>query len=126
MFISLASDRSIRALRNASEWIQKCRGAAVGDGLSAYVWEGREKCFRPSYPRGTQYVAAYDDLFLRLQCRAEESPGSIGCDLEFPYEGFGVAITFHRNHLPNWRDMIDRAVAFLGEAMPLSKTAATR
>jgi hypothetical protein len=58
-------------------------------------------------------VANYgNNLALRIQCQAESFPG-MGCHLRFPFEGFGVDLNFHRDHLMQWRTMIDRADAFL-------------
>lgn len=111
--ISLESDFSSQGLRNLSQHLSKCRGAPVGDGLSSYEWQNRRKdCSRPSLG-GSEYVAPYEnDLLLEVQCREKTHPG-LGCQLRYPFGGFAVEIAFHRDHLPKWREMIERASTFL-------------
>jgi hypothetical protein len=113
LLVSLQSDESAAALRSGSERIAKCLGAPITEGLWAYEWEGRSDCRRSSYPNGSRYVVSYrDDLTLQLDCHGSAFP-SIDCVLRFPFEGFGAGVTFHRDHLPKWRDMIEFASSFL-------------
>jgi hypothetical protein len=113
LVISISSDSSAAALQHSSDFIRKCTGAPVGNGLWRYEWINRQGCTRPTYPGGSRYVAEYsDNLVLRIQCQEESFPG-VGCHLRFPFEGFGVDLNFHRDHLANWREIVDRASAFL-------------
>jgi len=113
LLISLESDSSMRSLRNLSDSLRQCRGALVGNALWAYERRGRPNCYPPAFPTGSQYVAPFDDeLLLQIQCQ-EQSYSGIGCGLRFPFKGFGVEVRFHRDHLPKWREMIDRAKSFL-------------
>jgi hypothetical protein len=113
LFIALASDNSAAALRRGSSAREKCRGAPLGNGLFAYEWQGRSGCNRPSYAKITRQLALYDDdLLLSIDCR-EESFRGLGCKLRFPFEGFGAQVTFHRDHLPRWREIVEFASAFL-------------
>jgi hypothetical protein len=112
LLVSLQSDESAAALQRASEAIGKCRGAAIQDDLLTFEWAGRPNCRKPSFPRGAQYVAIHDDLMLRIECHEESFPG-IGCDLRFPFEGFAARVTFHRDHLLKWREIVDRVARFL-------------
>jgi hypothetical protein len=112
--ISISSDASSTALQQLSDVYRKeCTGAAVGDGLWIFEWKDRPECQRPTYPKGVAYVADYDgSLALRIECQEESFPGT-GCSLNFPFEGFAVTLSFHRDHLQDWRGMIDRASDFL-------------
>ena len=113
LLISISSDSSAVALERSSDFNRKCAGAPLGNGLRAYEWTDRQACTRPAYPKGALYVAEYDDdLAFRIQCQEESFPG-MGCHLRFRFEGYGVDLNFHRDHLAEWREMIDRASAFL-------------
>lgn len=112
--ISLSSDVSAAVLQHASEvYRQKCLGAPVGDGLWIFQWKDRlEYCERVVYPNGVAYLADYDGMLLRIVCQEERFPGT-GCTLHFPFKGFAVELSFHRDHVQDWRVMIDRASEFL-------------
>jgi hypothetical protein len=112
LLISLHSDDSAELLQRATEAIGKCRGAAIQDDLLTFEWAGRPNCRKPSFPKGAQYVAIHDDLMLHIECQEESFPG-IGCNLRFPFEGFAARVTFHRDHLLRWREIVDRAARFL-------------
>ena len=113
LMVSLRNDISADSVRQLSDGSAKCGGAPLEHGLLAYEWEGRRGCRRPTYPRASKYLARYEnDLLLPIMCR-EESFRGFGCSLRFPFEGFGTGVTFHRDHLPNWREVIERASAFL-------------
>jgi hypothetical protein len=59
------------------------------------------------------YVADYSaELALQMQCQEESYPG-FGCSLRFPFESFAIELSFHRDHLQDWRGMIGRANEFL-------------
>jgi hypothetical protein len=113
--VSFSSDASAAALQHSSEFYRthKCQGAVVGNGLSTFEWKDRPDCQRTAYPNGAIYLADYDGgLALRLECQEESFPG-IGCMLSFPFEGFAAEIAFNRDHLRDWRGLIDRAKEFL-------------
>src|SRR5580704_12998938 len=113
--ISISSDGSAAVLEHASDIIRKkCLGASIGDGLSIYEWKNRlEYCQKPTYPNEADYVADYDGgLALRIVCQEERFPGT-GCKLHFPFKGFAIELSFRRDHLRDWRMMIDRASEFL-------------
>jgi hypothetical protein len=113
--MSISSDASAAMLEHASEvYRKKCLGAPVGNGLSIFEWKDRlEYCQQPVYPNEADYVADYDGgLALRIVCQEERFPGT-GCKLHFPFNGFAVELSFHRDHLRDWRMMIDRASEFL-------------
>jgi len=113
LMISLKSDRSMESLQRLSDNLRKCRGTQVGGGLWAYEWKDRANCFRPAFPKGSQYVASYNnELLLNIQCQEATDPG-LGCAVRFPFEGFGVETTFHRDRLSGWREMIERASSYL-------------
>lgn len=114
LLISIKSNLSAASLQHASNVIASCRGALLANELLAYEWEGRGKnCDRPSYPKGSKYVAVYDDdLLLKIECHEEDFWG-LGCTVRIPFEGFGPQVTFHRSNLPKWRQVVDRASAFL-------------
>ena len=114
--VSVSSDSSSAALQRLSEvYREKCAGAAVGEGLRIFEWKDRPECERPTYPKGVAYVADHDGaLALRIECQEESFPGT-GCTLNFPFEGFAVQMSFHRDHLRDWRAMINRAAGFLHE-----------
>jgi hypothetical protein len=113
LLVSISSDSSSAAIESSNESNSKCAGAPLGNGLRAYDSANGKLCARPSYSRGSLHVANYgNNLALRIQCQAESFPG-MGCHLRFPFEGFGVDLNFHRDHLMQWRTMIDRADAFL-------------
>jgi len=110
--ISLSSEMSALTLKRGSAGIARCRGAERSDGLFAYNWNGGANCFLPSYTRGSQYVAPYGDLSLQVTCQNSNFP-SFDCELEFPFDRFGVRIAFNHIHLANWRAVIDRSADFL-------------
>jgi hypothetical protein len=113
LLVSIKSDAPATALRRGSESIRKCARSPLGNELWTLDWQGLQDCRRPKYPRATAYIAEYDDhLALRMECPDEKLP-VIGCELQFPFEGFSVDISFHRDHLNNWRDMIRRVSEFL-------------
>jgi hypothetical protein len=110
---SISSASSDASLQHSSEAIQKCAGSPLGNGLWTLEWKGRQDCRRPSYPNATLYVAEYDShLALRMQCQDEKFPG-LGCEVSFPFEGFAVDTNFHRDHLNDWRKVVDRVAEFL-------------
>jgi hypothetical protein len=113
--ISISSDASAVVLEHTSEvYRKKCIGAPLGGGLSIFEWKDRlEYCQQPVYPNEADYVADYDSgLALRIVCQEERFPGT-GCKLPFPFKGFAVELSFHRDHLRDWRMMIDKASEFL-------------
>jgi hypothetical protein len=113
LLISITSDSDRGRLEYSSDSNSKCAGAPLGNRLRVYNSANRKLCMRPSYPRGSLYVADYDNnLALRIQCQQESFPG-MGCHLLFPFEAFGVELNFHRDHLARWREMVDRASEFL-------------
>lgn len=113
LFIKLRSDMSSATLERGSAGFAECRGVALGNELFAFEWEGRSRCLGPSYPKGSKYVAQYDNgLMLSIECHEPEFSG-FGCSFRFPFKMFGAEVTFHRDHLSRWRDMATRASAFL-------------
>jgi hypothetical protein len=97
--MTISSDSSAAALVTASDFNRQCAGATLGDQLRAYQSTNRRLCVRPSYPRASLYVADYDEgLALRVQCQEATFPGR-GCHVSFPFEGFAVDLSFHRDHL---------------------------
>jgi hypothetical protein len=111
--LSIQSDHSAATLQDASEVIAKCRGAPIADLLWTYEWQGRTDCSRSSFPNGVRYVAAYrDDLMIQIECQGSAFP-SIDCGLLLPFEGFGVKVMFHPEHLQEWRVVMEHATAFL-------------
>ena len=115
--ISIQSDAAAATLQHASETYRKeCAGAPIGNGLRVFEWKDWKvpsHCWPPTYPNGSLYVADYSgDLSLKIQCQEESFRGT-GCSLDFPFEGFAVTLSFHRDHLQDWRGMIDRASDFL-------------
>jgi len=113
--ISLSSDESAAVLQHASDvYREKCMGPPVGDGLWVFEWKDRlESCERTAYPNAEVYGADYDGgLALRILCQEKSFPGT-GCTLHFPFKGFAVRLSFHRDHLRDWRMMIDKASEFL-------------
>jgi hypothetical protein len=112
LLIALQSDEPAAALQRGSEGVAKCRGARITDDLLDYDWQGQSDCRRPSLPKGSRYIAVYNDLTLGIECREEKFRG-IGCHIRYPFEGFAVKIGFHRDHLLKWREMIERTNEFL-------------
>jgi hypothetical protein len=111
--ITLTSEMSASILERGSVGISKCRGVERGDGLFAYDWNADKHCFFQSYTRGSQYVARYDDkMFLRIMCENSNYP-IIDCELVFPFEKFGVQVSFNHVHLSKWSEVIDRSAEFL-------------
>jgi hypothetical protein len=110
--ILLTSEMSASVLRGGSEGIAKCRGAEKSEGLFAFNWNGGQNCFFESYTRGSQYVARYNGIFLQIMCEDKIFP-SLDCELTFPFESFGVRVTFNHIHLAKWHEVIDRTAEFL-------------
>jgi hypothetical protein len=112
LLIGLQSDEPAAALQHGSEGIAKCRGAQITDDLLVYDWQRQTDCRRPAFPKGSLYVAVYRDLMLRIECQEEDFPG-LGCHILYPFKGFAVKVSFHRDHLLKWREVIDHADEFL-------------
>jgi hypothetical protein len=112
--ISLSSDESAAVLqRNSEVYRKKCQGTPAGNGLWVYEWKDRlESCVRVVYPNGVAYLADFDGSLLLIVCQEERFPGT-GCTLHFPFKGFAVELSFHRDHLRDWRAMIGKANQFL-------------
>jgi hypothetical protein len=110
--LSLRSDLSRSGVEARSERTKQCLGAPLDDGLIAYKPQQKPGCFLPSYRRGRQYAAQYGDLLLKIECE-DEDPRRRACKTQFPFESFGVDITFHIGKLPKWRALIEQAAAFL-------------
>jgi hypothetical protein len=111
--INMQSDHSAEQVQRGSAAWKNCLGEPLGDDRFAYEWEGRKSCRKPSYGKITRQLVRYDsDLLLAINCREPSFPG-IGCKVRFPFEGFAVEITFHRDHLPRWREVVEFATAFL-------------
>jgi hypothetical protein len=86
--------------------------APLGNDLFAYVTEEQGACARSSRRQATYYVSQYGDLLLSIAC-SDRRPNSLGCKLRFPFEGFGIELTFHSERLSMLRDLVERATAFL-------------
>ena len=111
--LTIASDHSARSLQRISRPITKMRRQANQSKLLPYEVSDQNGCRRSSYPNGSRYIAKFDgDLLLQVECQKPSFPGT-GCHLNFPFEGFAVRVSFHRNHLARWRDVVDRAASFL-------------
>jgi hypothetical protein len=111
--LTIASDHSARSLQRISARLQKCAGKPIESDLLSYEVSDQNGCRRSSYPNGSRYIAKFDgDLLLQVECQKPSFPGT-GCHLNFPFEGFAVRVSFHRNHLARWRDVVDRAASFL-------------
>jgi hypothetical protein len=110
--LTLKSDESAATLVRMSGEVARCRGAAVRRDLLSYEWAGREGCRRPVYPKGSRYIAVYDQLMLLVECQEEQFPG-LGCTLHFPLDGFAVEVAFHRDRLLNWNEVVAQASSFL-------------
>jgi hypothetical protein len=72
--------------------------APLGNDLFAYVTEEQGACARSSRRQATYYVSQYGDLLLSIAC-SDRRPNSLGCKLRFPFEGFGIELTFHSERL---------------------------
>jgi hypothetical protein len=109
--VEISSDHAAAALVKGSAVWRTCQGSNIGNDLFTYEWEGRRDCRRaPTLLE--RKIAAYDnDLALRVDC----ADGRMGhtCHLAFPFEAFAVKVSFHRDHLPRWRQVVDFTRAFL-------------
>jgi hypothetical protein len=112
LLLSLRSDVSSALVERSSASIGRCRGAPLGNDLFAYVTDGQGGCARSSRRQATHYVAQHGDLLLSIAC-SDTRPNHLGCKLQFPFEGFGVEMTFHIEHLSAWHALVERATAFL-------------
>jgi hypothetical protein len=112
LLLSLRSDISSALVERASADMERCRGAPLGTDLFAYLAEGQDGCARSTRRQATQYVAQHGDLLLGITC-SDTRPNRLGCKLQFPFEGFGVELTFHIEHLSKWRDVVERTTALL-------------
>jgi hypothetical protein len=113
LYIMLRSDGSAAALKRASDSLEACKGEAKDAQLFAYLSDKRRGCRLPVHRNGAMHVAQYDrDWLLEIECR-EESFRGLGCKVRFPFEGFAAEVSFHQRHLPNWRQVLDQADAFL-------------
>ena len=111
--LTIESDSSALSLQAMSGRLQKCAGRPIESDLLSYEVSDQNGCRRTSYPNGSRYIAKYDGgLLLRVQCQ-EPSFAGTGCHLDFPFEGFAVRASFHRNHLARWREVVDHAASFL-------------
>jgi|EndMetStandDraft_8_1072994.scaffolds.fasta_scaffold213549_2 hypothetical protein len=111
--IQIQSEISDQTLVRRSHALQQCAGRALENGLTSYEWVGRPRCYAPGNPGGAKFIAQTDSsLKLLVECQKEDFRG-IGCKLKFPFEGFGVEITFHREHLSEWGTMVAYAAKFL-------------
>jgi hypothetical protein len=108
--ISLKSDSAAKWLSSTSDKLKPCRGAEVGPDLQRYEWKDRGGCSGRGGGTEARYVASYNDLFLNLKCT---DPWIASCSFPFPFEGFAVEVSFHRDHLLKWREMIKNAESFL-------------
>jgi hypothetical protein len=112
LLIMLSSDRSLRSLRSATDYVSPCRGEPLANGLISYAWEGRANCMHPIYLKGSDYLAPFGDFLLRIQCQSPDLT-SVGCEVSFPFEEFAVRIAFRDDQVPRWREMIAYATSFL-------------
>jgi hypothetical protein len=111
--LTVESDQSALSLKKTSARLLKCAGRQTESDLLFYEASDRNGCRAPSYPKGSRHIAKFnDDLLLQIQCKEPEFPGT-GCDFHFPFEGFGVRVSFHQSHLSHWRDVVDSATKFL-------------
>jgi hypothetical protein len=110
LIVRLNGQATAESLRRLSDRVQQCAGTRLDNGL--YEWDSKNASCRnlhtPSASK--QFVAEIEPgLFVKLPC----SNALIGCSLSFPFAGFVASISFHRDHLAAWQDMIERATRFL-------------
>jgi hypothetical protein len=112
VLVTVKSNFSAVSLQRFGEKLKKCAAAATSSDLINYEMADRNSCRKPSYPQGSRHLAKYGDTFLLVECHEPGFRG-IGCELLFPFEGFGVQVHFHRDHLSRWRTIVDQAASFL-------------
>ncbi len=96
------------------EAVRKRAATQIGEDLWTYKWDGRDGCTPPTYPKASKYIAEYDGhLAPPIQCQEQKLEVLIGCSITFSFREFGVEFGFHREHLLRWREIVDRAAAFL-------------
>jgi hypothetical protein len=109
LIVNLRGSSTEENLKINSAKLNLCRGSQEGDGLFQLNDDGSTYCHVSSV-LGTSYVAVLpDSVSVRLTCTDE----AIGCRLKFPFEGFAPSVGFHRDHLADWKNVIDQARAFL-------------
>jgi hypothetical protein len=111
--IKITGDSSALFVQRTSDRLRTCAGEPADKDLLVYNVDNSGRCRRSSYPGGSRHIAKYDDkLLLPIQCHKPEFRGT-GRTIRFPFEGFSVEEAFHRNHLSHWREIVNRAAAFL-------------
>jgi hypothetical protein len=112
--ITLRSGDSAANLAAISKVMEKCQGAALGDGLYAYEPQRYGRCGAPYFsPNGTRRLAPYDNgLLLRVDC-SNPKPRELGCKLELPFERFRVEVGFYHERVSRWREIVDFVGTFL-------------
>jgi hypothetical protein len=109
LIVNLDGSSTEENLKSNSAKLSLCRGAQEGDGLFRLNDDGSSYCHVSSL-QGTNYVAVLpDNVSVQLTCTDQ----AIGCRLKFPFEGFAPSVGFHRDHLADWKKVLDQASAFL-------------
>jgi hypothetical protein len=110
LIILLESNISSDVLPRVSSELNRCKGGRRQDDLFLYDKDRDRSCVARSLGFGTKYVAHLsEDSSLLIQC----SDSLIGCKTYFPFDGFLRSVSFHESHLPQWREIIGKAIEFL-------------
>jgi hypothetical protein len=110
LVILLESSNSSDVLPRISSELNRCRGGKRQDDLFLYDMERDHSCLAHSLAFGTKYVAQFsEEVSLLIRC----SDALIGCEAYFPFEGFLPKLSFHKDHLTHWKQIIEKATEFL-------------
>ncbi|MBV8826420.1 MAG: hypothetical protein JO220_15640 [Hyphomicrobiales bacterium] len=113
MLIELRSDWPTTALERVSRKIIPCHGRQLESGLFENNPTNGDACHLPSYPPQSRYIAPYThDLSLIITCHDYPLP-TIDCEVQFPFHGFAVSLTFNHHQLSEWRVVVEQAIDFL-------------
>jgi hypothetical protein len=108
--ISLEGGNLADRVKAVSAQLQNCKGTELQTDLFAIEPGQDGTCRRRSIGFGKKYVAKYsDETLLVLRC----SSALLGCEVSIPFEGFLVTVSFNESHLPDWRNVAQKAATFL-------------
>lgn len=108
--IRLEGNHSSDILKRISKELDVCRGDRRQDDLFLFNKDREKSCFGRSLGPAVKYVGQFsEDISLLIEC----SDALTGCNVSFPFEGFLPSVSFHENHLPHWKEVIEQATAFL-------------
>jgi hypothetical protein len=110
--VQLASDDLAAGTEKLENVLRDCRESQLDESLRLYRMRPNSACARSARSHRTIYAAPIrEELLLSVRCHNPSVP--YACSIKVPFNDFSDDVSFAHEHLPRWRELVERTTQFL-------------